>query len=115
MKFQVEWYETLSKACFECPNNTTDCNRPHCIYADGTPRSVLAVNRMMPGPAIEVCKDDTIVVDVENHLMGESTTIHWHGLHQRDSEFYINFTFNISSIALIDRSTLKFHFYSSLL
>lgn len=40
---------------------------------------------MMPGPAIEVCKEDTIVVDVENKLLGESTTIHWHGLHQRDS------------------------------
>lgn len=86
-EFQVEWYETMSKACFECPFNGTDCHRPHCIYADGTPRSVLAVNRMMPGPAIEVCKGDTIVVDVENHLMGESTTIHWHGLHQRDSMF----------------------------
>lgn len=41
---------------------------------------------MMPGPALEVCLGDTLVVDVENHLMGESTTIHWHGLHQRESE-----------------------------
>lgn len=41
---------------------------------------------MMPGPALEVCLGDEIVVDVENHLMGESTTIHWHGLHQKDSE-----------------------------
>lgn len=27
---------------------------------------------MMPGPTIEVCKGDTVVVDVENHLLGES-------------------------------------------
>lgn len=42
---------------------------------------------MMPGPAIEVCKGDTIVADVVNSLMGESTSIHWHGLHQRGSKY----------------------------
>lgn len=29
----------------------------------------------MPGPTIEVCKGDTVVVDVENHLLGESKPI----------------------------------------
>lgn len=82
---KVEWYETLSKACYDCPFNKTDCYRPHCIYGDGFRRSVLVVNRMMPGPSIEVCRGDKIIVDVENHLMGESTSIHWHGLHQRGS------------------------------
>lgn len=85
--FMVEWYETLSKACYDCPFNHTDCYRPHCIYGDGVRRSVLVVNRMMPGPQLEVCLGDTIVVDVENHLMGDSTTIHWHGLHQKESKF----------------------------
>lgn len=83
---QMEWYETLSKACYECPFNTTDCYRPHCITGDGFRRSILVVNRMMPGPPIEVCLHDTLIVDVENKLMGESTIIHWHGLHQRDSK-----------------------------
>lgn len=27
------------------------------------------------------------MVDVINHLMGESTTIHWHGMHQRDNPY----------------------------
>ena len=31
----------------------------------------------------QVCKGDTIVVKVTNKLMGESTTIHWHGIHQK--------------------------------
>lgn len=84
---KIEWYATLSKACYDCPFNKNDCSRPHCIHADGVRRSVLVINRMMPGPMIDVCKGDTIIVDVENSLMGESTTIHWHGLHQRDSEF----------------------------
>lgn len=86
-KFTIEWYETLSKACYDCPTNKTDCDRPHCILADGIRRSVLIVNRMMPGPAIEVCENDLIVVDVNNHLMGESTTLHWHGLHQKENPF----------------------------
>lgn len=45
------------------------------------------MNRMMPGPAIEVCRGDTIVADIENSLMGDSTSIHWHGLHQRGSKW----------------------------
>lgn len=52
--FQLEHYETLSKACYNCPNNVTDCYRPHCIAADGVRRTILTVNRMMPGPKIEV-------------------------------------------------------------
>lgn len=53
-KFILEGYETVSKACYKCPSNQTDCLRPHCIMADGTPRSLVVVNRMMPGPQLEV-------------------------------------------------------------
>lgn len=52
--FVVEWYETLSKACYDCPYNVTDCDRPHCIGTDGARRSVVVINRMMPGPTIDV-------------------------------------------------------------
>lgn len=41
----------------------------------------------MPGPGIEVCVNDTIIVDVRNRLMSEGTTLHWHGMHQRDSPY----------------------------
>lgn len=86
-KFRIEWYQTMSKACYECPYNATDCSRPHCIAADGVKRSVMVINRMMPGPAIEVCENDIVVGDLENHLMGESTTIHWHGLHMKKTPY----------------------------
>lgn len=42
---------------------------------------------MMPGPRLQVCLGDTISVDVINQMMGESTTIHWHGMHQTDTPF----------------------------
>ena len=47
--FTVEAYHTLSKACFDCPFNQTDCFRPHCVPADGFEKSILTVNRMIPG------------------------------------------------------------------
>lgn len=50
-------------------------------------RNVLVINRMMPGPMLQVCYNDTVMVDVVNKLMGESTTIHWHGMHMKDSPY----------------------------
>ena len=39
---------------------------------------------MLPGPAIQVCKGDSILVTVENSLHTfEGTSIHWHGLKQK--------------------------------
>lgn len=52
--FTVEWYQTMSKACYNCPHEINDCYRPHCISADGNKRPVLVINRQMPGPKIEV-------------------------------------------------------------
>ena len=52
--FTVEWYLTLSKACWNCPFNLTDCFRPQCVSGDGHRRPVITVNRQIPGPAIEV-------------------------------------------------------------
>ncbi|XP_031635309.1 laccase-1-like [Contarinia nasturtii] len=108
-KFIVEWYVTLSKACWNCPYNNTDCFRPHCVSADGFRRSILVVNRMMPGPLIDVCKGDTIVVDVENELMGESTTIHWHGLHQRGTPFFDGVP-QVTQCPILPQATFRYKF-----
>lgn len=107
--FKMEWYETLSKACYDCPFNVTDCSRPHCIPGDGVRRSVLIINRMMPGPQIEVCFGDKIVVDVKNDLMGEATTIHWHGLHQRDNP-YMDGVPHISQCPISPGNTFRYEF-----
>ena len=52
--FSVESYHTLSKACLDCPFNQTDCFRPHCVPGNGIKRSITVVNRMLPGPAVQV-------------------------------------------------------------
>merc|ERR1711962_145704 len=78
----------MSRACFDCgPDNLDDCAREECVPADGVPRAFLAVNRQLPGPAIQVCEGDRVVVDVYNELFSDSETIHWHGQHQRGSQY----------------------------
>nr|BBH63274.1 multicopper oxidase [Nephotettix cincticeps] len=80
--WMIEPYDTMNRACGNCPNVTSDCFLPQCITADGFEKACLVVNRMLPGPSIQVCKGDTVIVDVVNEMPGRSTTIHWHGLHQ---------------------------------
>ncbi|RLU22355.1 hypothetical protein DMN91_004633 [Ooceraea biroi] len=85
--FKLESYHAMSKACYDCPFNITDCFRPHCIPADGIKRSLLVINRQMPGLPIEVCQGDRIIVDMINSLHAESTTMHWHGQHHLNSPY----------------------------
>ncbi|XP_076435540.1 uncharacterized protein LOC143275365 isoform X2 [Babylonia areolata] len=84
----VENYLVLSRACFRCPSNVTDCSRQQCVAADGVTRSVRVINRQLPGPDIQVCEGDTVEVQVTNQMMmSEGLTIHWHGQRQRRSQF----------------------------
>lgn len=64
-----------------------DCFNLHCLTADGVEKGVMSINRKIPGPEIHVCKDDLVVVDVTNQMSGTSTTIHWHGIHQRSTPY----------------------------
>lgn len=52
--FSLEWYHTMSKACYNCPYDEDDCKRLDCIPADGVSRALNVINRKMPGPAVEV-------------------------------------------------------------
>eukprot|EP00057_Strongylocentrotus_purpuratus_P031127 XP_783673.3 PREDICTED: laccase-4-like [Strongylocentrotus purpuratus] len=86
--FNVEWYSTMSRACYDCPCNLTDCGRERCVAMDGFRRPIAVVNRQLPGPTIEVCKGDRIIVEVNNELDdAEGVTIHWHGLLQRGTPY----------------------------
>ncbi|XP_050417528.1 uncharacterized protein LOC126830970 isoform X3 [Patella vulgata] len=57
------------------------------ITADGWVDSklVIVANGTLPGPSIEVYEGQTVIVHVKNNLPSEATSIHWHGLHQRDT------------------------------
>uniref|UniRef100_A0A336LRE1 CSON012189 protein n=1 Tax=Culicoides sonorensis TaxID=179676 RepID=A0A336LRE1_CULSO len=87
-KFVMEHYSAMGVACGDCIHgNFEDCFNLHCIPADGVERGVMSINRQIPGPFIHVCKDDLIVVDVVNAMAGTATSLHWHGLHMKDTPF----------------------------
>lgn len=80
----IEWYSVLSKACLDCPYNLTNCLRPQCVSANGVLRTILTVNRMIPGPAVYVCQGDLIQVYVHSLLhFSEGTSIHWYNLNKK--------------------------------
>ncbi|KAL9706052.1 hypothetical protein quinque_009570 [Culex quinquefasciatus] len=82
-KWIAESYAAMGSACKECRwGNHSDCFHPQCITADGMERSVVTLNRQIPGPTIAVCRNDIIVVDLLNHMEGSAGAIHWHGMHQ---------------------------------
>ena len=72
------------KLQFGC--NDTNCSQANT--ADGlTYRTFIGINGRLPGPTLIVYQGQTVVVDVVNMLLTEVTTIHWHGLEQRDTYF----------------------------
>lgn len=52
--FRLQEYYTLSRACYNCPENLADCLREECIVGDGVGVPLLAVNRQLPGPSLQV-------------------------------------------------------------
>ncbi|XP_075217952.1 uncharacterized protein LOC142322763 [Lycorma delicatula] len=86
-RFVVEIYTAMGKACGACPQNITACSNARCISADGHERPIITVNRKLPGPSIQVCQGDIIVVDLKNSMIDKSTTIHWHGIRQLGTPF----------------------------
>ncbi|XP_063975905.1 uncharacterized protein LOC135161864 isoform X2 [Diachasmimorpha longicaudata] len=89
--FTVELYRTQGGACHLCrprtnTSLTTDCQ---CIEADGVDKAgLLVINRMYPGPSIQMCLGDLAVIDVHNKAVGTGITIHWHGLYQQNYQHY---------------------------
>lgn len=55
--------------------------------ADGVKRGFMALNFQVPGPTLHVCAGDTVLVELSNEAEGSATAIHWHGIHQKGSQF----------------------------
>ncbi|KAF5298038.1 hypothetical protein FQR65_LT09849 [Abscondita terminalis] len=85
-RFVIEHYTTVSGACDLCSRNAT--NNCQCILGDGVERTIIAVNRQLPGPDIRLCKDDYAIIDVHNGVDGGEVAIHWHGILQHHSQYY---------------------------
>ncbi|XP_015111395.1 laccase-4 [Diachasma alloeum] len=82
VKLTLEPFHSLSKACGNCLVNETSCLSKHCVSVDGHRRGILTANRQLPGPSIQVCENDILVVDIVNRLPGRAATMHWRGQNQ---------------------------------
>ncbi|KAJ2952930.1 hypothetical protein O0L34_g7302 [Tuta absoluta] len=49
--------------------------------ADGRP--AITINGKTPGPPINVCQNDIIIVDVRNRIPDQDLSIHWNGIEQK--------------------------------
>ena len=98
----------MSKACFDCPNTVTDCYRQECVAANGILRSINVINRMLPGPAIQVCQGDIVSVKVLNNMHhAEATSIHWHGLRQKKTP-YMDGTAMITQCPILPHTSFEY-------
>ncbi|XP_033126584.1 laccase-1-like [Anneissia japonica] len=87
-EFNVVLHQTMSAHCGDCPFKKEDCNLEKCVPVDGSSRPLIAVNGSLPGPSIVVCEGDTIRVKVTNNLQsGAGVTMHWHGIHQTNTNW----------------------------
>ncbi|XP_025159516.1 laccase-1 isoform X2 [Harpegnathos saltator] len=76
--FVTETYEA-SSFCNESEDKAEISNCANYT----TRRKRLAINGRSPGPAIQVCLDDTIEVVVHNKLGSDELAVHWHGIRQK--------------------------------
>ncbi|XP_044732502.1 laccase-5-like isoform X2 [Chrysoperla carnea] len=113
VKFDIEFYQTLSseEQCLSCPSNaTTDClDNDQCITTNGAVRPIITANRKLPGPAIHVCQNDLLVIDVTNKLPGQSISIHWRGQTQVETPFMDGVTM-ISQCPLTSYTRFQYKF-----
>ena len=66
--------------------DSDNCTQPFGV--DGyTFRSFIGVNGRIPGPTLIVTEGQLVKVNVINRLASESISIHWHGMHQRNSNW----------------------------
>ncbi|XP_043604927.1 laccase-4-like [Bombus pyrosoma] len=113
-KFVIERYPVNGQACNLCMPNATNtlCPNCQCVPGDGTQRMALTVNRMIPGPTIQVCKGDYIVVDVQNLLKSDSVTVHWHGIFQHGSPHYDGVP-HLTQCPIMIHNTFRYQFFAN--
>ncbi|XP_057309635.1 uncharacterized protein LOC130647701 [Hydractinia symbiolongicarpus] len=69
-------------------NYTTRVPEDKVITVDGVNRMVKAVNGSVPGPPLVVYEGQTVTVHIRNMMLSDSLTIHFHGLHQKDTPYF---------------------------
>ena len=89
------WYINDTDGVFEpFPDSSTVCTNDDDSYCteplsvDGKSfRSVITINGHFPGPTLVTNYNQTLVMNVTNLMQSQTTSIHFHGLHQRGTNW----------------------------
>ncbi|XP_011194194.2 uncharacterized protein LOC105219623 [Zeugodacus cucurbitae] len=112
-KFTLEHYQVMGVACGRCALGIiADCFAPQCILADGYEKGVMSINRQLPGPTIQVCRDDLIIVDVANQAHGTAAAIHWHGQHMVATPWSDGVPF-VTQCPIHFANSFRYHFWAT--
>ena len=61
-----------------------NCSQPMIIDST-TEGDFIAINGLIPGPTFVVTFNQTVSIQVQNNLINEETSVHWHGMHQNST------------------------------
>ena len=96
-----------TKAC----NDVSELQPP--ITTDGEFRPLITINGHMPGPTIIARRDQRLLVTVYNELPNvEGISIHWHGMHQRETTLMDGVAF-ISQNPILTYQSYRYDFKAS--
>ncbi|GJQ69660.1 hypothetical protein Trydic_g18416 [Trypoxylus dichotomus] len=118
-KFTIETF-LKDSYCDSCFQNSTDCDTK-CLTTNSKPRGFLAINQQLPGPSIQVCRNDVVMVEITNKLSSQSLAVHFRGQKQEDSP-YMDGTPMITQCPINSYTTFQYkfravtagtHFYSA--
>ena len=80
-------YEPSESNVCTVPIDNDSCTEPFAVDGYTFRRPFIAINGRIPGPTLIVKKDQYVVVKVINKLVSETVSMHWHGMHQRNSHW----------------------------
>ena len=110
---QALWTKNGKVYAVADPNATSPIDDGLATTADGYDnnyRRIIVANGSLPGPEIIVYEGQLLKIRVINDLFSETTTIHWHGLHQRGTPWMDGLGF-ITQCPILPRTEFTYEFY----
>ncbi|EFN65085.1 Uncharacterized protein F44E2.2 [Camponotus floridanus] len=110
--FVLEYYTSNNRACDFCEqplNNSGITSLCECVKGDGIEKTIFSINRMIPSPSIQVCKNDYIIIDVQNDAEGLEASIHWHGIFQNGYQYFDGVPF-VTQCPILSSNTFRYQF-----
>ncbi|XP_075969820.1 uncharacterized protein LOC142972506 [Anticarsia gemmatalis] len=78
----------------------------------GNGRPAITINGMSPGPPIQACVNDIVIVEVQNSVLNQDISMHWHGVDQKGTP-YMDGVPMITQCPIAYGQTFKYAFVAS--